>query len=79
MKKIALFASGFITGLIIVFALFYALGHGLECLDIQLYKSESDQQRNFNIYIVTSVIVGLLLGYLFSRWFTPQSSSKENA
>ena len=79
MKKLGLFISGFIAGLIIVFVFFYALGHGLEYLDIQLYESESDQQRNFNIYVVTSLVVGLLVGYLFNRWFASQSSSKKSA
>ncbi|MCF6236927.1 MAG: hypothetical protein L3J70_11255 [Gammaproteobacteria bacterium] len=75
-KKISLFVSGFAAGLIVVFTIFYALGHGLEYFDIQLYKSESDQQRNFNIYVLTSLVVGVLAGYLFNRWFLPQSSDK---
>ncbi len=75
-KKIGLFVSGFAVGLIVVFAIFYALGHGLEYLDIQFYKSESDQQRNFNIYVITSLVVGVLAGYLFNRWFLPQSGDK---
>jgi len=68
-KKISLFVSGFAAGLIVVFTIFYALGHGLEYFDIQLYKSESGQQRNFNIYVLTSLVVGVLAGYLFNRWF----------
>ncbi len=79
MKKLGLFVSGFIAGLIVVFAFFYALGQGLEYLDIQLYESESDQQRNFNIFVVTSLVVGLLLGYLFNRWFMPPLSGKKKS
>ena len=79
MKKLGLFVSGFIAGVIVVFVFFYALGQGLEYLDIQLYESESDQQRNFNIFVVTSLFVGLLMGYLFNRWFKSQSRSKKNA
>ena len=75
MKKLGLFISGFIAGGIIVFVFFYVLGHGLEYLDIQLYESESEQQGNFNIYVVTSLVVGLLVGTLLNRWFSSQSNS----
>ena len=77
MKKLGLFFSGFVAGMIVVFGVFYALGHGLEYLDIQLYESEAGQQRNFNIYVSISLVVGVLSGYLFNRWFSPKTGSNK--
>ena len=61
------FMAGFVAGIIIVFALTYAVGTTLEAMSISLYDSESDQQRNFNIYIVCSLAVALLTGYIATR------------
>ena len=67
MKRLALFVLGFFVGLVVVFVVFYGLGYILELFGIQLYESEADQQRNFNIYIGFSILGGFLSGYYFCK------------
>ena len=69
MKKTGLFFLGVVVGLIISFVLVYLSGTLFEYFDIQLYGSESDQQRNFNIFLVVSVIFSFLSGLLFIKKF----------
>lgn len=70
MKKITFFLIGAIVGIVVCFAALYASGLIFESLGIQLYESESDQQRNFNIFLVTSVISALISGYYFTKKFS---------
>lgn len=67
MKKIALFFLGAMVGLIICFVVVYLSGTLFEYFGVQLYRSESDQQRNFNIFIVVSVASSLLAGLLLVK------------
>ncbi len=69
MKKIGLFFLGMIVGLIISFALVYLSGTLFEYFSIQFYGSESDQQRNFNIFLLVSVMFSFLGGWLFVKKF----------
>ncbi len=70
MKKTGLFFLGIIVGLIISFALVYLSGTLFEYFNIQLYESESEQQRNFNIFLVISMMFSFLAGLLFVKKFS---------
>jgi len=67
MKKISLFLIGAVVGLVACFILIYISGMLFEYLGVQLYDSEADQQRNFNIYLVVSAISSLVVGILFAK------------
>ena len=66
-KSILKFILGFVVGVIIAFAITYAFGLSLEALGISLYDSESDQQRNFNIYVIFSLLVAAIVGYFATK------------
>ncbi len=65
--KIIKFIMGFVVGGVVAFVLAYAFGIAMEAMNMSLYDSESDQQRNFNIFILFSLISALFCGYLFIR------------
>lgn len=65
--KIIKFIMGFVVGGVVAFVLSYAFGIAMEEMNISLYDSESDQQRNFNIFILFSLISAIFCGYLFIR------------
>jgi hypothetical protein len=67
MKKITYFIIGAFIGIVVCVAALYVSGLILESLGIQLYESESDQQRNFNIFLVLSSISALASGYFFAK------------
>ena len=67
MKKIIYFTLGAFVGLIISIAILYTSGYILESLDMLLYESEADQQRNFNIFLVVSVLISIIGGVLFVK------------
>lgn len=69
MKKVIFFLIGSIVGIVVCFAVLYVSGSIFESLGIQLYESESDQQRNFNIFLIASVISALISGYYFAKKF----------
>jgi len=69
MKKIILFILGGIVGCILFFTFFYMSGFLFEILGIVLYESESDQQRNFNIFIILSAVFSIVGGWFFVRKF----------
>lgn len=70
MKKVTFFLIGALVGIVVCFAILYVSGSVLENFSIQLYESESDQQRNFNIFLITSAISALASGYFFARKFS---------
>ncbi len=57
------------------FCLAYASGYILENMGVILYESESDQQRNFNIFIILSLVVSLVFGWLSVKYGLTKSSS----
>jgi hypothetical protein len=65
MKKIMFFFIGSFLGLVVSIVLLFMSGYILEYFNIQLYQSEYDQQKNFNIFLLLSLIISLLSG-LFS-------------
>ncbi len=67
MKKVVFFLVGAFVGLILCFIALYFSGVMFEYWGIQLYNSESDQQRNFNIFLVVSIIVSFLTGLFFLK------------
>lgn len=69
MKKAAFFVLGAIIGVVVCFLLLYVTGSVLEYFGVQLYESESDQQRNFNIFLAASAVSAIVGGYFFARKF----------
>ena len=67
-KIIFKFVVGFIIGAFFAFLLVYAFGLLMENMSVSLYNSESDQQRNFNIFIGFSLVVALITGYLATKF-----------
>lgn len=67
MKKAAFFLIGVVVGLVSCFFIIYLSGVLLEYLGIQLYESEVDQQRNFNMFLVISAIASIVGGLLFVK------------
>jgi hypothetical protein len=59
------FFIGSFLGLVVSIVLLFMSGYILEYFNIQLYQSEYDQQKNFNIFLLLSLIISLLSG-LFS-------------
>lgn len=66
-KKILVFLVGAGIGLGAWVALVYLSGMALDVVGINLYASESDQQRNFNVFLVTSTVWGIVGGFLLVR------------
>lgn len=66
-KIIFKFIGGFILGAFLAFLLTYAFGFLMESMNVSLYDSERDQQRNFNIYIGFSIVVALVTGYFTTK------------
>lgn len=67
MRKITFFLLGTAVGLAICILLVYLSGIILEYMGIQLYESEADQQRNFNIVLVVAVIASVFGGLFFAK------------
>lgn len=61
------FLGGFIFGAILAFLLTYTFGLIMESMSLSLYDSESDQQRNFNIFIGFAFVTALITGYLATK------------
>jgi len=69
MIKITLkFIGGFLIGTILVFIITYAFGYIMESMNIGLFDSERDQQRNFNIFIGFTIIIAIISGYLATKF-----------
>jgi len=66
-KLISKFIGGFIVGCVIAFILVYTFGTIMESMSISLYNSESDQQRNFNIYLLFTLVVAIISGYISTK------------
>ena len=66
-KLILKFIGGFIVGSILAFILVYAFGYVMESMNISLYNSESDQQRNFNIYLIFTLFLAMISGYFATK------------
>ena len=66
-KIIFKFLGGFIIGSIIAFFITYAFGYAMEIMQVRLYDSEADQQRNFNIYIAFTLLVAIVCGYITTK------------
>ncbi|MCP4486516.1 MAG: hypothetical protein GY820_04240 [Gammaproteobacteria bacterium] len=66
-KTIFKFIGGFLFGAIIAFAVAYTFGSLMESMNIALYDSEAEQQRNFNIFLGFSICNALLFGYLGTK------------
>lgn len=66
-KTILKFIGGFIAGSIAAFILVYAFGYFMESMNISLYNSESEQQRNFNIFLVFTLVLAIISGYFATK------------
>lgn len=65
--KTVKFLVGTLFGAIFAFVIAYSFGSIMESMNIPLYDSEADQQRNFNIFLGFSVIVALVFGYIGTK------------
>jgi CDP-diglyceride synthetase len=66
-KTISKFIGGFITGSIVAFILAYTFGYFMQSMNISLYASESEQQRNFNIFIIFTLALAIMSGYIATK------------
>jgi len=66
-KIILKFTGGFFVGCVLAFILVYTFGFIMESLSISLYDSESDQQRNFNIYLLFTLFLAVISGYIATK------------
>ncbi len=69
MKKVTFFILGAFIGVVSCFLLLYATGSVLEHFGIRLYDSELEQQRNFNLFLLVSVVFATVSGYFFAKRF----------
>lgn len=70
MKIITFTILGALFGTIFIGGIVYFSGYLFQTMGIQLYHSESDQQRNFNIAFIVWIIftiVGAWLGYKIEK------------
>ncbi len=61
------FSFGAIVSSIVFFFIVYAVGYSLEIMEVSLYSSESDQQRNFNIVLAVWAVIALASGWYLSQ------------
>lgn len=66
-KIIFKFLGGFIIGVIIAFFITYGFGYVMEIMQVSLYDSEADLQRNLNIYIAFTLLVAIACGYISTK------------
>lgn len=66
-KTIIKFILGFIGGCVVAYFLTYAFGMLMDTIGVQMYDSESDQQRNFNVFLIFTLLVSILFGYLATK------------
>ncbi len=66
-KLLIKFLGGFIIGAIIALLVTYAFGYVMEAMQIRLYDSEADQQRNFNIFIAFTLLTAVAVGYFATK------------
>jgi heme O synthase-like polyprenyltransferase len=69
MRKTTLFIIGFCAGACACLLVVLALGVLFNLLSIQLYASEADQQRNFNLFLIASFIFGSVGGFFALKRF----------
>jgi hypothetical protein len=70
MRKTALFIIGFCAGACVCLLVILALGMLLNQFSIQLYASEADQQRNFNLFLIAGLIFGFVGGLFTLKRFS---------
>ena len=61
------FIVGFIFGAVLAYLLTYLFGFAMESMNIVLYDSESDQQRNFNIFFGFMIVLAIIFGFLATK------------
>ena len=69
MRKATIFILGFGLGALVCVTLAFLLGMALSQFSIQLYESELDQQRNFNFFVIASLVFGLMSGFFSIKRF----------
>jgi hypothetical protein len=67
MRNAIFFIVGAMIGMVVCFFVLYAIGFVFEYFDIRFYESESDPQRNFNVFIIISAVFSILIGYFFTK------------
>ena len=67
MKKISFALLGALAGCLLVGAALFLSGAVLQWMDIRLFASEADQQRNFNVALSIAAVCGVVGGWLGYR------------
>jgi len=67
MRKISFTLIGAILGCLLVAGIVFASGAILQSMDLRLYDSEADQQRNFNIVMTAAAAFCALGGWIGYR------------
>lgn len=70
MRKTVLFIIGFCAGACACLLVILALGMLLNHFSVQLYASEADQQRNFNLFLIAGLIFGFVGGFFALKRFS---------
>jgi len=84
MKRLAFAAFGALAGSVVAWLLLLAGSHLLSLTGIQLYASESGQQRNFNLFLLAWLVFAItgawlgwrVVGLKASRFAGPQGEPK---
>ena len=66
-KVILQFIAGSLFGVIAALVVAYSFGFLMDSMGVSLYSSESDQQRNFNIFLGFTIFLALVFGYLGTK------------
>lgn len=77
MRSLASFALGALLGLIGCVAVLYLSGILFDYLGIRLYESEYDQQRNFNVFVLVSVVVAGVSGLVSLKMYQNRMAPKD--
>lgn len=67
MKRLAFAALGALAGSVVAWLLLLASSHLLSLAGIQLYESESGQQRNFNLFLLAWLVIAITGAWLSWR------------
>ena len=67
MRQSVAFLVGTSGSLVILSGLVYLSGMAFSAAGIQLYSSEADQQRNFNVIVIGVITLSLVIGFLGAR------------
>ena len=69
MRNFVVFLGGAVLGLLMSGVLLYFSSYIMMLLGVQFFENESDQQRNFNLFLVGGFLFSIVGGYLAVKRF----------